>query len=125
MELLTRASAQLKRWRDLLRKFLRNEEDQVELLLTLEEFCAEEGDFESTGERGAAFASIFPQILQLLYDLDVAGEESILQWAEEKEHADEDEKRFLRLAQPFLDWLQEAEEESSEGESEEESSDEE
>ena len=53
MELLKRASAQLRRWRDLLRKFLKNEEDQVELLLTLEEFCAEEGDFEGTGERGA------------------------------------------------------------------------
>lgn len=120
LELLRRAAAQLKRWTDLLQKFLKNEEDQVELLLTLEEFCGEEGDFEGTGEQGVAYAGIFPQLLKLLYELDIAGEEAILAWADEKTHADEDEKRFLRLAQPFLDWLQEAEEESSSGEEESE-----
>lgn len=31
----------------------------MELLLTFEEYCAEEGDF--AGERGAAFAELFPQ----------------------------------------------------------------
>ena len=100
----------------------------MELLLTLEEFCGEEGDFEGTGERGAAYAAIFPQMLKLLYELDVAGEEAILAWAAEKEYADEEEKRFLTLAQPFLEWLEEAEEESeeeSDDDEEEESSDEE
>lgn len=33
---------------------------QVELLLTLEEYCAEEGDF--SGEQGAVFAPLFPQV---------------------------------------------------------------
>ena len=33
---------------------------QVELVLTFEEFCAEEGEF--AGEGGAAFAAIFPQV---------------------------------------------------------------
>ena len=123
LELLKRTAIQLKRWRDLLQKFLKNEEDQVELLLTLEEFCGEEGDFEGTGEQGAAFSGIFPQLLKLLYELDIAGEEALLAWAEEKTYADEDEKRFLKLAQPFLDWLQEAEEESEEEESDGEESD--
>ena len=95
----------------------------MELLLTLEEFCGEEGDFEGTGEQGAAFSGIFPQLLKLLYELDIAGEEALLAWAEEKTYADEDEKRFLKLAQPFLDWLQEAEEESEEEESDGEESD--
>ncbi len=29
-------------------------------MLTFEEFCAEDGEF--TGERGSAFAAIFPQV---------------------------------------------------------------
>lgn len=33
---------------------------QVELLLTFEEYCAEEGDF--AGEQGAMFAELFPQV---------------------------------------------------------------
>ena len=35
---------------------------QVELLLTLEEFCSEEGPFEVTGEGGAMFTPIFSQV---------------------------------------------------------------
>jgi translation initiation factor eIF-2B subunit epsilon len=37
-----------------------------------------------------------------------------LAWAEEKADADEADKKFLKLAQPFIDWLEEA---SSEEES--------
>lgn len=32
----------------------------MELLLTFEEYCAEEGDF--AGEQGAMFAELFPQV---------------------------------------------------------------
>jgi translation initiation factor eIF-2B subunit epsilon len=113
-ELVRRAAAQLARWRGLLRKFLRSEEDQVEVLLTFEEFCGEEGDFEGTGERGAAFARVFPQLLKLLYDEDVVGEEAILQWADEKEHAEAEEKAFLELAAPLVAWLRQADEDSGE-----------
>ena len=88
----------------------------MEVLLTVEEFCGEEGDYEGTGERGAAYASIFPQLLKLLYDEEVVGEEAILQWADEKEEAEEEERTFLALAQPLVDWLREAEEGSSSGE---------
>ena len=34
---------------------------QVELVLTFEEFCADDGEF--AGERGSAFAAIFPQVI--------------------------------------------------------------
>lgn len=118
-ELMRRAVSQVQRWGDLLRKFLRSEEDQVELLLTAEEFCGEEGDYAGTGERGAAFATVFPQLLKLLYDEDVVVEEAVLQWADEKEHAEEEEKAFLALAAPFVQWLRQAEEEESEEDSEE------
>ena len=53
---------QLAEWGTLLRRFLRSEDDQVELLLTCEEFCSEEGVFEGRGEQGAAFAEIFVQV---------------------------------------------------------------
>lgn len=123
-DLLKRAHNQLTDWASLLQKFLKNEDDQVEVLLTLEEFCGGEGDFEETGEFGAEFVGIFPQVLQVMYDLDILTEDAALAWAEEKEHASETEKRFLKLAGPFLTWLQEAESEESE-DSEESSSDEE
>ena len=35
---------------------------QVEVLLTFEEFCGEEGEFEGAGEAGVTFADIFPQV---------------------------------------------------------------
>ena len=57
--------------------------------------------------------------------MDVLSEVSVLAWAEEKEGAEEEDKRFLKLAQPFVDWLREADSESEEESSDEESSDEE
>lgn len=80
---------------------------QVELLLTMEEFCAEEGVFEPPEQQqssqqqqqrsssGAAFAPLFPNLLQRLYDAELVEEAAITAWAEEKQHADEDEKVFL------------------------------
>eukprot|EP00878_Enallax_costatus_P029908 GHUV01032476.1.p2 GENE.GHUV01032476.1~~GHUV01032476.1.p2 ORF type:complete len:149 (-),score=50.90 GHUV01032476.1:189-635(-) len=78
---------------------------QVELLLTLEEFCGEEGVFEqpeaadatsSAAAGGAVFAPLFANLLQLLYDGEVVEEAAITNWAAEKEHADESEKVFLQ-----------------------------
>jgi hypothetical protein len=79
---------------------------QVELLLTMEEFCAEEGVFEPAADAaaggsgsaacsGAVFAPLFPNLLQLLYDVDVLEEGAITAWAAEKEHADEEDRVFL------------------------------
>ena len=66
-ELLKRTHAKLGAWASLLQKFLKNEDDQIEVLLTLEEFCGAEGDFEDTGEFGTEFVAIFPQLLQAMY----------------------------------------------------------
>lgn len=60
LQLLQRLADQLDRWGKLLERFLRSEDDQVEVLLTLEEFCVEDTAADGL-ERGAAFASIFPQ----------------------------------------------------------------
>jgi translation initiation factor eIF-2B subunit epsilon len=67
----------------------------VELLLTLEEFCGTEGVFEADSS-GTAFAPLFANLLQLLYDGEVVEEAAITSWAAEKEHADESEKLFLQ-----------------------------
>ena len=89
---------------------------QVELLLTLEEWCGEEGQFHRAGARGAAFAPAFADLLHLLYDADILEEGAVLAWAGEKAHADAGDRAFLERAAPFVTWLREAEEESSEGE---------
>lgn len=59
------------------------------------------------------------QLLEVLYDKDVVEEDAFLQWAQEKEHGDEEDKVFLKKAEHFIEWLQKAEEESDEEEGEE------
>ena len=121
-ELLSRVKLLLNRWGALLRRFLRDGDDQVELLLTLEEFCGEEGCFASTiSAHGRAFAAVFKELLHALYEADVVEEESLLAWADEKAHADASERRFLEKAMPLIQWLREA---SSEEEGEESGDDE-
>jgi hypothetical protein len=80
---------------------------QVELLLTMEEFCGVEGVFEQPQQpavqqqgSGAAFAPLFANLLQLLYDVDLVEEAAITAWAEEKQHADEEDKVFLKKVGP-------------------------
>ena len=51
------------------------------------------------------------QVLQLLYDADVIEEDAFFKWAEEKAHADEEDRLFLTKAADFITWLKEAEEE--------------
>mmetsp|Transcript_20134 Transcript_20134/g.32622 ORF Transcript_20134/g.32622 Transcript_20134/m.32622 type:complete len:99 (-) Transcript_20134:216-512(-) len=91
------------------------------MLLTLEDYCAEDEVFKAMG--GACLVPAFAKILHMLYEMDVLSEVSVLAWAEEKTEAEEEDKRFLKLAQPFVDWLKDADEES-EGESSEEDTEE-
>ena len=108
--LLKSIRERLKQWAPLLSRFLKSEDDQVEMLLTLEDYCAEDEVFK--GMHGASLVPSFAKILHLLYDMDVLSEVSVLAWAEEKGLASEEDKRFLKLAQPFVDWLKEADSES-------------
>ena len=111
-ELLKRLCARLKEWAPLLARFLKSEDDQVEALLTLEDFCAEEEVFTGMGDSVCA-----PSFAKILHALRHGRHlrRGVLAWAEEKADADESEKKFLNLARPFVDWLEEAssEEESS------------
>merc|ERR1719375_1299252 len=105
-QLLLSVDEKVRAWGGLLEQFLRQEDDQVELLLTLEEYC----------QGGGAFAEVFPQLLNQLYQADVLTEEAIFAWADEKQHAEEEEKKLLGRAQAFVDWLRDADEEDSEEE---------
>lgn len=61
-QLLASFKRHLSEWGPLLQRFLRSEDDQVELLLTFEEYCSCEGIFEDQGEQGAAFGDIFEAV---------------------------------------------------------------
>lgn len=108
----------LRQWAPLLRRFLKTEDDQVEMLLTFEEFASEEAVFKASG--GSAFAgAAFAATLHALYENEVLSEAAAVAWAAEKAGADEADRRFVVAAQPFLTWLSNAEEDSSEESSEE------
>lgn len=115
-EILTMLKKRLDTWGALLCRFLKNHDDQVEVMLTLEEMCDEEGVFAKS--KGARYIPVFQHMLKLMYDKDILSEEAIIMWAKEKEGAEEEDKRYLKLAQPFITWLQEADEEESDEEDE-------
>ncbi|KAL6912281.1 hypothetical protein ACP4OV_001086 [Aristida adscensionis] len=79
----------------------------MEILLKFEEMCQE-----TTKE----FSPLFSKILPFLYDKEVVSEDAILRWAEEKEHADDADKVFVKQSEAFIQWLREAEEEEEEEE---------
>jgi len=79
----------------------------MEILLKFEEMCQE-----TTKE----FSPLFSKILPYLYNEDVVSEDAIMRWAEEKEHADESDKVFVKQSEAFIQWLKEAEEEDDEEE---------
>ncbi|KAK9066479.1 hypothetical protein SSX86_013801 [Deinandra increscens subsp. villosa] len=90
------------RWGKLLKPYVQGVDDEIEVIMKFEEICVEDGK---------EFAPLFVQILHLLYDIDIIQEEAILNWANEKEGADEADKVFVKQAEKFIQWLNEASEE--------------
>eukprot|EP01025_Chloroclados_australasicus_P039217 TRINITY_DN4049_c0_g1_i4.p1 TRINITY_DN4049_c0_g1~~TRINITY_DN4049_c0_g1_i4.p1 ORF type:complete len:811 (+),score=137.04 TRINITY_DN4049_c0_g1_i4:333-2435(+) len=123
-QMLIRFQQYLDEQKKLLLKFVRQDDDQIELLLTFEEFCGQEEIFENN-KAGEAFSTYFTNVLKILYDMEIVEEDAILLWAQEKAEAEEEELRFLKMAQPFIDWLQTATEEEDSDEEEDEDDDEE
>ncbi|KAL4854090.1 putative translation initiation factor eIF-2B subunit epsilon [Chlorella vulgaris] len=111
LELLRRLNGQLKAWKGLLQRFLKSNDDQVELLLSFEEYCLEDADVPGA-PCGSLFSGLFPQVVKLCYDHELLCEEAILAWAREKEHAAQEDRRFVELCVELLEWLDDAEEES-------------
>ena len=64
------------------------------------------------------------QVLQLLYDADVIEEDAFFKWADEKAHAEAEDRVFLAKAADFIKWLREAEEEEESDDEDDEDNDE-
>ncbi|KAL2528095.1 Trimeric LpxA-like enzyme [Forsythia ovata] len=101
-ELVKNFATAITKWQKLLKYYLTSIDEEIEVILKFEEMC-----LESTKE----YSPLFVQVLHLLYDKDVIQEEAILNWAAEKEEADESDKLFLKQAEKFIQWLNEASEE--------------
>ncbi|KAL6635325.1 hypothetical protein ACP70R_027996 [Stipagrostis hirtigluma subsp. patula] len=100
---LVKATEQaLDEWDFLLLNYAKTVDEEMEILLKFEEMCQE-----TTKE----FSPLFSKILHVLYEKDIVSEDAILRWAEEKEHADESDKVFVKQSEAFIQWLKEAEEE--------------
>ncbi|KNC98198.1 translation initiation factor eIF2B catalytic subunit epsilon [Spizellomyces punctatus DAOM BR117] len=100
----------LKRWGKLLLKFSHNEEDQIDCLRILEDFCV-------IHENYVKFVS---RILHGLYDLDVLSEDAIIKWHQSLKSAPEPKSKIREAAQALVQWLQEAEEEDDDEDDEDE-----
>lgn len=115
-DLLGRLRALLARWAPLLTRYAADDDDQVELLLTLEDYCSADAGFE--GRAGPRFVPIFAETLKLLYDADAVSERALLAWADEKAGAAPAERAYAERAAPLIEWLRDAESESSSEEDE-------
>ncbi|KAK1423746.1 hypothetical protein QVD17_19054 [Tagetes erecta] len=100
--LVKNANDVITRWGSLLKPYLRGIDDEIEVIMKFEEMCT---------ENGKEFAPLFVQIMHLLYDKDIIQEEAFLNWANEKEQADESDKVFVKQSETFIQWLNEASEE--------------
>lgn len=101
-ELLKNTTKTIATWQKLLKYYLPSVDEEIEVILKFEEMCS---------ESAREYSSLFVQILHLLYDKDVLQEEAILNWASEKEGADESDKVYLKQSEKFIQWLNEASEE--------------
>eukprot|EP00899_Mesostigma_viride_P016878 jgi/Mesvir1/25191/Mv12890-RA.1 len=116
--LLQGIEASIKRWAPLLRRFMTTEDDQVEIILSFEEYCEDEDDLPEGQPR--LLSGVFSQVLQIMYSLEVISGDAVLKWAEEKTHAAEEDKRYLAKCTRFLEWLNESEESEDEEDEDEE-----
>lgn len=64
LQLVKRTESMLKDWGKLLRQYLKGAEEQVDLLLTLEEFCSEEPPF-GPSSQGKRFITVFARVRML------------------------------------------------------------
>jgi len=101
--LVTTLKKILDKWARLLYDFVKeNQENQVALLTTLEEYCL--------SDEKKIFDSVLPFVLQTIFEAEVIEEDAV--WAWEKEA----DTTIIKKCEKFLTWLKEAEEEGGEEE---------
>lgn len=104
-ELYKNVVSTVRKWKKLLKYYLPSIDEEIEVILKFEEMCL---------ESAREYSPLFVQILHHLYDQDIIQEEAILDWASEKEGAEESDKVFVKQSEKFIQWLKEASEEEDE-----------
>ncbi|KAI8066716.1 nucleotide-diphospho-sugar transferase [Gongronella butleri] len=93
-------------WGPLIGKVVHKMEDQVHALTLLQKHCA----------TNAALGKLFLSSLQILYNIDVIEEDAVMTWYSTSASKDgsAEELKLRERATKFIEWLNEAEEESEE-----------
>ncbi|XP_039203145.1 translation initiation factor eIF-2B subunit epsilon isoform X1 [Crotalus tigris] len=97
----------LKNWAPLFKNYIKRTSDHLDALHAIEEFFLEHENL----------TMALAKVLMMFYQLEILEEEMILAWFSEGDTSDKGRQlRKNQRLQKFIQWLQEAEEESSEGE---------
>ncbi|GFU24312.1 basic leucine zipper and W2 domain-containing protein 2 [Nephila pilipes] len=91
----------LRQYTSLLSAFTRNVKSELALLIRVQEYCYDNMNF----------MKVFEKIVVLFYKTEVLSEDVILKWYKEA-HSPKGKSIFLDQTRKFIEWLQNAEEES-------------
>ena len=94
------ALRQVKTWAKLLNTYCTSGKLELELIYKVQIQCYED----------AKLMKLFPEIVRSLYDLDVLAEDTILHWFRKGTNP-KGRQTFVKSLEPFVKWLEEAEEE--------------
>jgi hypothetical protein len=99
-QILQTIMRQIKSYHKLLAAFTTSGKLQLSLLITVQLFCYED----------SRLMKVFSDIVRLLYDADLVGEDAVMHWYKKGSHP-KGRSVFLKDIEPFIKWLEEAEEE--------------
>jgi len=91
----------IKAYHKLLKTFATNGKLELSLLLTVQVQCYEDN----------RLLKLFSDIVRVLYDADIVGEDTIMFWYKKGSHT-KGRNVFLKDIEPFIKWLEEAEEDA-------------
>jgi len=94
------ALRQVKAWTELLNAFCTSGRLELELIHKVQTQCYED----------AKLMKLFPEIIRTLYDQDVLAEDTIVLWFRKGSNP-KGRQSFVKALEPFVKWLEEAEEE--------------
>lgn len=94
------ALRKVKTWAELLNTFCTSGKLELELMYKVQMQCYED----------AKLMKLFPEIIRSLYDQDVLAEDTILHWFRKGTNP-KGRQTFVKALEPFVNWLEEAEEE--------------
>ncbi|KAG0464169.1 hypothetical protein HPP92_020238 [Vanilla planifolia] len=97
------ALRQVKAWAELLNVFCTSGKLELELIYKIQVQCYED----------AKLMKLFPEIIRSLYEQDVLAEDTILLWFRKGSNP-KGRQTFVKSLEPFVKWLEEAEEEEDE-----------